>query len=255
MSKLFDLSGRTALVTGSSGGLGLAMARGLAEAGAAVVLNGRDATKLEVAKSDLLEAGLAVSVSAFDVTDEAAVLAAFAAFDEAGIVIDILINNAGIQFRKPMIDLPGADWRRVLETNLTSAFLMGREAARRMIARGQGGKIINIGSLTSEVARATVAPYAAAKGGVKLLTRSMAAEWAKHGIQSNAIGPGYIITEMNKALIEDKTFDAWVRGRTPSARWGTPEDLIGSAVFLASPASDYVNGQILYVDGGMLAVL
>jgi gluconate 5-dehydrogenase len=255
MSKLFDLSGRTALVTGSSGGLGLVMARGLAEAGAAVVLNGRDAAKLAAAKEGFIEAGYTVSVSAFDVADEAAVLAAFAAFDEAGIDIDILVNNAGIQFRKPMIDLAVADWRRVLETNLTSAFVMGREAARRMIARGKGGKIINIGSLTSEVARATVAPYTAAKGGIKLLTRSMAAEWAKYDIQSNAIGPGYIITEMNKALIEDKAFDAWVRGRTPSARWGTPEDLIGAAVFLASPASDFVNGQILYVDGGMLAVL
>jgi gluconate 5-dehydrogenase len=255
MSKLFDLSGRTALVTGSSGGLGLVMAGGLAEAGAAVVLNGRDAAKLEAAKEGFIEAGYTVSVSAFDVADEAAVLAGFAAFDEAGIDIDILVNNAGIQFRKPMIDLAVADWRRVLETNLTSAFVMGREAARRMIARGKGGKIINIGSLTSEVARATVAPYTAAKGGIKLLTRSMAAEWAKYDIQSNAIGPGYIITEMNKALIEDKAFDAWVRGRTPSARWGTPEDLIGAAVFLASPASDFVNGQILYVDGGMLAVL
>ena len=255
MSKLFDLSGRTALVTGSSGGLGLVMAGGLAEAGAAVVLNGRDAAKLEAAKEGFIEAGYTVSVSAFDVADEAAVLAAFAAFDEAGIDIDILVNNAGIQFRKPMIDLAVADWRRVLETNLTSAFVMGREAARRMLARGKGGKIINIGSLTSEVARATVAPYTAAKGGIKLLTRSMAAEWAKYDIQSNAIGPGYIITEMNKALIEDKAFDAWVRGRTPSGRWGTPEDLIGAAVFLASPASDYVNGQILYVDGGMLAVL
>jgi gluconate 5-dehydrogenase len=255
MSKLFDLSGRTALVTGSSGGLGLVMARGLVEAGATVILNGRDAAKLASAKKGLVGSGYAVSVSAFDVTNEAAVLAAFAAFDEAGIDIDVLINNAGIQFRKPMIDLAVADWRRVLETNLTSAFLMGREAARRMIARGKGGKIINIGSLTSEVARATVAPYTAAKGGIKLLTRSMAAEWAKHDIQSNAIGPGYIVTEMNTALIEDETFDVWVRGRTPSGRWGTPEDLIGAAVFLASPASDYVNGQILYVDGGMLAVL
>jgi gluconate 5-dehydrogenase len=255
MSKLFDLSGRTALLTGSSGGLGLAMARGLAEAGAAVVLNGRDASKLADAEKGLAEAGHAVSSRAFDVTDEAAVLAAFTDFDAAGTDIDILVNNAGIQFRKPMIDLDVADWRRVLETNLTSAFLIGREAARRIIARGKGGKIVNIGSLTSEVARATVAPYSAAKGGIKLLTRSMAAEWAKHDIQCNAIGPGYIITEMNKALIEDQTFDSWVRGRTPSGRWGKPEDLVGAAVFLASPASAYVNGHILYVDGGMLAVL
>jgi gluconate 5-dehydrogenase len=143
----------------------------------------------------------------------------------------------------------------VLATNRTSAFIIGREAARRMIDRKQGGKIINIGLLTSEVARATVAPYAAAKGGIKLLTRSMAAEWAQHDIQANAIGPGYIVTEMNKALVGDPKFDAWVKGRTPSGRWGTPDDLIGAAVFLASAASNYVNGQILYVDGGMLAVL
>ena len=153
------------------------------------------------------------------------------------------------------MELESADWRRVLETNLTSAFIVGREAARRMIARGSGGKIINIGSLTSEVARATVAPYTAAKGGIKMLTRSMAAEWAAHGIQANAIGPGYIDTEMNKALTSDAKFDAWVKGRTPSGRWGLPKDLVGTAIFLASPASDYVNGQIIYVDGGMLAVL
>lgn len=255
MSKLFDLSGKTALITGSSGGLGLAMARGLAEAGAAVILNGRDAGRLADAERDLAAAGHAVSISAFDVTDEGAIMAAFAGFDAARTEIDILVNNAGIQFRKPMLDLDVVDWRRVVETNLTSAFLIGRETARRMVARGEGGKIVNIGSLTSEVARATVAPYTAAKGGIKLLTRSMAAEWAKHDIQSNAIGPGYIVTEMNKALVEDAAFDCWVRGRTPAARWGTPEDLIGAVVFLASPAAAYVNGQILYVDGGMLAVL
>jgi len=252
---LFDLSGKTALVTGSSGGLGLAMARGLAEAGAAVILNGRDEPKLAAAAQTLTTAGHRVTTSAFDVTDEAAAMAAFDRFDHAGTAIDILVNNAGIQFRKPMVDLAAEDWRRVIETNLTSAFLIGREAARRMIARGRGGKIINIGSLTSEVARATVAPYTAAKGGIKQLTRSMAAEWAVHGIQANAIGPGYIVTDMNKALVEDAKFDAWVRGRTPSGRWGMPEDLIGVAVFLASPASAYVNGQIIYVDGGMLAVL
>ena len=255
MPALFDLGGKTALVTGSSGGLGLAMARGLAEAGAAIVLNGRDPAKLGAAAEALRSAGHSVQVSAFDVADEASVTAAFARFDAAGLAIDILVNNAGIQFRKPMLDLAAADWRRVLETNLTSAFIVGREAARRMIDRSRGGKIINIGSLTSEVARATVAPYTAAKGGIKLLTRSMAAEWAQHDIQANAIGPGYIVTEMNKALVGDPKFDAWVKGRTPSGRWGTPDDLIGAAVFLASAASNYVNGQILYVDGGMLAVL
>jgi gluconate 5-dehydrogenase len=255
MPALFDLTGRTALVTGASGGLGLAIARGLAEAGAALVLTGRDPAKLEAAAAMLGAAGHTVSTRAFDVTDEAAAVAAFAEFDAGGLAIDILVNNAGIQFRKPMIDLASADWRRVLETNLTGAFIMGREAARRMIDRGAGGKIINIASLTSEVARATVAPYTAAKGGIEQLTRSMAAEWAQHDIQANAIGPGYIVTEMNKALVEDPKFDAWVKGRTPSGRWGKPEDLIGAAVFLASPASAYVNGQVIYVDGGMLAVL
>ena len=253
--KLFDLSGNVALVTGAFGGLGLAIARGLAEAGAAVILNGRNEAKLAVAAGPLKAAGHRVSTRAFDVADEAAVQAAFERFDAEGVAIDILFNNAGVQLRKPMVDLTTGEWRRVLETNLTSAFQVGREAARRMIARRRGGKIVNIGSLTSEVARATVAPYTAAKGGVKMLTRSMAAEWAIHNIQANAIGPGYIVTEMNKALVEDPKFDAWVRGRTPSGRWGTPDDLIGAAVFLASPASAYVNGQILYVDGGMLAVL
>ena len=165
------------------------------------------------------------------------------------------MNNAGIQLRKPLVELSVAEWQRVIDTNLTSAFVVGREAARRMIRRGNGGKIINIGSLTSEVARATVAPYTAAKGGIKLLTRSMAAEWAEHDIQANAIGPGYMMTEMNKALIENAAFDAWVKGRTPARRWGKPEELVGAAVFLASSASGYVNGQIIYVDGGMLAVL
>lgn len=255
VSSYFDLSGKTALVTGSSGGLGLAMAHGLAEAGAKVVLNGRDANKLTEAAGGFGEFAPQVHLSAFDVCDEDAVKTAFKKLDEAGMTVDILINNAGVQFRRPMLELESADWRRVLETNLTSAFIVGREAARRMIARGCGGKIINIGSLTSEVARATVAPYTAAKGGIKMLTRSMAAEWAAHGIQANAIGPGYIDTEMNKALTSDATFDAWVKGRTPSGRWGLPKDLVGTAIFLASPASDYVNGQIIYVDGGMLAVL
>ena len=253
--QLFDLSGRTALVTGSSRGLGRAMAEGLAEAGAAVVLNGADGSRLATAAAEMRRAGYSVHEARFDVTNEAEILAAFAALDAQGVAIDILVNNAGIQFRKPLLELAAADWRRVLETNLTSAFLVGREAARRMIARGRGGKIINIGSLTSEVARPTIAQYTAAKGGIKLLTRSMAAEWAKHDIQANAIGPGYIVTEMNKALTDDPKFDAWVRGRTPSGRWGMPDDLIGTAVFLASPASAYVNGQIIYVDGGLLAVM
>ena len=255
MNELFSLAGRTALVTGSSRGLGNAIASGFAAAGAALVINGTDAARVAGAAAVLRGKGHHVREAAFDVTDESAVCAAFAQLDEAGIEVDILVNNAGIQLRKPLVDLSVAEWQRVIDTNLTSAFLVGREAARRMIARGRGGKIINIGSLTSEVARATVAPYTAAKGGIKLLTRSMAAEWAEHDIQANAIGPGYMVTEMNTALLENPAFDAWVKGRTPARRWGRPEELIGAAVFLASAASSYVNGQIIYVDGGMLAVL
>jgi gluconate 5-dehydrogenase len=252
--KLFDLTGRTALITGSSRGLGRAMAEGLAEAGAAIVLNGADAGRLAEAATAMRAAGHVVHEARFDVTDEAAVVAAFAKLDADGVAVDILVNNAGIQFRKPMVELDTADWRRVIETNLTSAFIIGREAAKRMIPRGHG-KVVNIGSLTSDAARATIAPYTTAKGGIKMLTRAMTAEWAAHGIQANAIGPGYMLTEMNTALVNDPAFNAWVVGRTPARRWGKPEELIGTVVFLASAASDYVNGQIIYVDGGMLAVL
>jgi gluconate 5-dehydrogenase len=252
--KMFDLTGRTALVTGSSRGLGRAMAEGLAEAGAAVVLNGVDSERLAAAATAMRAGGHRVHESRFDVTSEAEITAAFAELDAAEIEVDILVNNAGIQFRRPMLELETADWRRVVETNLTSAFVIGREAARRMVPRGRG-KVINIGSLTSDAARATIAPYTAAKGGIKMLTRAMTAEWAAQGIQANAIGPGYMLTEMNTALVDDPAFNAWVVGRTPARRWGKPEELIGTVVFLASAASDYVNGQIIYVDGGMLAVL
>ena len=251
---LFDLSGKTALVTGSSRGLGRSMAEGLARAGARIIVNGTQPEKVDVAVAEMRAAGFQAESAPFDVTDEAAIKATFARLDAAGIAVDILVNNAGIQFRKPMLELETADWQRVIDTNLTSAFMIGREAAKRMVARGHG-KIINIGSLTSALARATVAPYTVAKGGIKMLTQAMAAEWAVEGIQANAIGPGYMITDMNQALIENPAFDAWVKGRTPAKRWGRPDELIGTAVFLASSASDYVNGQIIYVDGGMLAVL
>lgn len=251
---LFDLTGKTALITGSSRGLGRAFAEGLAGAGARVVLNGVNAARLAEAASELRAAGHEVLTSAFDVTDEAAVVAAFNAFDAEGTEIDILINNAGIQFRKPMLELSASDWQRVIDTNLTSAFVVGREAAKRMVDQGSG-KIINIGSLTSELARATVAPYTVAKGGIKMLTKAMAAEWAEHGIQANAIGPGYMITDMNEALIANPEFDAWVKARTPARRWGRPEELAGTAIFLASEASNYINGQIIYADGGMISVL
>ena len=252
---LFDLSGHTALVTGSVRGIGFSLAEGLAVAGARVILNGRQPVALDAAVAKLSDKGFQVSGAAFDVTDEDAVAEIFAQFDADGFEIDILINNAGIQFRKPMLELELKDWQRVIDTNLTSAFIVGKEAARRMIARGRGGKIINIGSLTSEAGRATVAPYTAAKGGIKMLSRAMAAEWACHNIQANSIGPGYILTEMNTALVNDAKFDAWVKNSNPAGRWGRPDELVGTAVYLASAASDYVNGQIIYVDGGWLSVL
>ena len=255
MAGLFDLTGRTALITGSVRGIGFSLAEGLCEAGATVVINGRKQDAVDEAVAKLQAKGSKALGAVFDVADEAAVVAAFAAFDKDGVEIDILINNAGIQFRKPMVELELKDWERVIDTNLNAAFLVGREAAKRMIARGRGGKVINIASLTSEAARATVAPYTAAKGGIKMLTRSMAAEWAKFNIQANAIGPGYILTEMNTALIENPEFDAWVKASNPAGRWGKPDELAGTAVYLASSASNYVNGQIIYVDGGWLSVL
>jgi gluconate 5-dehydrogenase len=251
---LFDLSGKTALVTGSSRGLGRAIAEGFANAGARLIVNGTDAARTEAAAAEFRAAGHQAQASAFDVTDEAAILQAFAQLDGAGIGIDILVNNAGIQHRKPLVEFTSAEWRKVIETNLTSAFVIGREAAKRMIPRGRG-KIINIGSLASEMARPTVGPYTAAKGGVKNLTRAMAVEWAQHGIQANAIGPGYMSTDMNQALMDNADFNSWLMSRIPSRRWGRPDELVGAAIFLASDASAYVNGQIIYVDGGMTAAM
>ncbi|SFQ67294.1 SDR family oxidoreductase [Donghicola eburneus] len=251
---LFDLSGKTALITGSSRGLGRAFAEGLAQAGARVVLNGVNPQRLEEAAKEMQGQGYDVLTAAFDVADEMAIKAAFDQFDADGVAIDILVNNAGIQFRKPMLELETADWQRVIDINLTAAFVVGREAAKRMAKRGHG-KIVNIGSLTSELARATVAPYTVAKGGIKMLTKAMAAEWGEAGIQANAIGPGYMVTDMNEALINNPDFDAWVKGRTPMRRWGLPEELAGTCIYLASNASNYVSGQIIYADGGMISVL
>jgi gluconate 5-dehydrogenase len=251
---LFDLSGRTALVTGSSRGLGRAIAEGMAKAGARLIINGVDPARVEAAVAELRAAGYSAEGAAFDVTDENAIVAAFERFDAEKIEIDILVNNAGIQMRKPLVEFTTADWRKVIETNLTSAFVAGREAAERMMTR-QRGKIINIGSLASELARPTVGPYTAAKGGIKNLTRSMAVEWAASGIQANAIGPGYMLTDMNQALVANPDFNNWLMSRIPSKRWGRPDELVGAAIFLASDASNYVNGQIIYVDGGMLAAM
>lgn len=253
-NNLFDLTGRTALITGSTRGLGRAIAEGMGQAGAALIINGRNPEATEAAAQELRDAGLSARAASFDVTDEAAVEAAFRELDADGVEVDILVNNAGIQHRQPMVELSLADWQRVIDTNLTSAFLLGREAAKRMIPRKQG-KIINIGSLTSDLARATVTPYTVAKGGIKMLTKGMAAEWSAHGIQANAIGPGYMLTDMNEALVSNPEFDAWVKGRTPAGRWGRPDELVGTAIYLASNASNYVSGQLIFVDGGMISVL
>lgn len=255
MSQLFDLKGRTAVVTGSARGIGFALAEGLAKAGAKVILNGTSADTVAEAVAKLKAKDLDVLGRAFDVTNEVAVADAFAHWDAQNIQVDILINNAGINVRKLLVDLELTEWQRVIDANLTSAFIVSKEAAKRMIARGKGGKIINLGSIASEAGRKTIGAYSAAKGGVKLLTRAMAAEWAAFNIQANAIGPGYILTEMNTALIQNVEFDTWVKSTSPAQRWAQPEELVGTALYLSSAASSYVNGQIIYVDGGWLAVL
>ncbi|MEU0964557.1 SDR family oxidoreductase [Streptomyces sp. NPDC005917] len=249
---LFDIGGRTALVTGSSRGIGLALARGLAEAGCTVVLNGRDPHRL--AKAAASVPGDRVHTAVFDVTDGPSVAAGIADVEERVGPLDILVNNAGMQLRAPLLEFTDADWHRILNTNLTSAFLVGREAARHMTARGHG-KIVNICSLQSEVVRPGIAPYAATKGALKMLTKGMCADWGPYGVQVNGLGPGYIETELTQPLVEDGEFSAWVRRRTPAGRWGRTEDLVGGVLFLASPAADFVSGQVLYVDGGMTSVL
>lgn len=253
-SGLFDLTGRVALVTGSSRGIGYTLARGLAAHGATVVLNARRDDVLDAAVETLRGDGLDVHGRRFDVTDPAAIEAAIDDIERTVGPIGILVNNAGIQQRAPLHEFPLDGWQRILDTNLTSVFLVGAAVARRMIPR-QRGKIINICSLTSELGRQTIAPYAASKGGVKMLTRGMCADWGRYNIQVNGMAPGYIVTEMNRALIEDKAFDEWVRRRTPVGRWGETDELVGAAVFLSSQASDFVNGQVLVVDGGFSAVI
>lgn len=253
-STMFDLTGRRALVTGSSQGIGFALARALAAAGAEVILNGRDAGRLDAARAALEDAGHAVHASAFDVTREEEVDAAVAWIEEGIGAIDILVNNAGMQHRAPLDQFPLDAWRALMRVNVEAVFLVARAVARRMIGRGRG-RIINVASVTSELGRASIAPYAASKGAVKLLTRGMCADWAGRGIQVNAIGPGYFKTELNRALIEDPTFCAWLEARTPAGRWGDLAELGGAAVFLASDAASFVNGQVIYVDGGVTAVL
>lgn len=252
---LFDLTGRRALVTGSSKGIGLALATGLAEAGAEVVLNGRDWPALERARDALAErTGAPVHAAAFDVTDAAAVAASVTEIEDRVGPVDILVNNTGVQHREPLLDVSAENFERVLRTNLTSAFLVGREVARGMVERG-GGKIVNVCSVQTWLARPGIAPYAASKGGLAMLTRGMCAEWAGSGLTVNGLAPGYVITELTRALVEDPAFDTWIRGRTPAGRWATVEDLVGTLVWLAAPASDFVNGQVIAVDGGLTAVV
>jgi gluconate 5-dehydrogenase len=250
---LFDLTGRTALITGSSRGIGYAFAKGLAEAGATVVLNARSKDELEKARSTLAAAGHTVHAYSFDVTDRSAIETVVETIERDVGPIGILFNNAGIQRRGPLVEFPVETWREVMSINLDSVFYVSQAVARRMIPRGKG-KIITTCSLGSELARPTISPYVTSKGAVKMLTKAMCAEWAKHGIQANGIGPGYFKTELNTALWTDEKFDNWVKQRTPAGRWGDVDELIGAAVFLSSKASDFVNGQILYVDGGLLSV-
>ncbi|MBA8801479.1 gluconate 5-dehydrogenase [Agrobacterium sp. RC10-4-1] len=247
---LFDLTGLRALVTGSSQGIGLALARGLAEHGAEVVLNGRDRSKLDAAMRELADAGARVSASDFDVTDAEAVKRGVDAIESDVGPIDILVNNAGMQFRSPLEEFPADRWEQLLKTNISSAFYVGQAVAKHMIGRGRG-KVVNIASVQSELARPGIAPYTATKGAVKNLTRGMATDWAKYGLQINALAPGYFKTPLNQALVDNPEFTAWLEKRTPAGRWGNVEELVGAAVFLSSRASSFVNGHTLYVDGGI----
>lgn len=251
---LFDLTGRRALITGASMGIGYALAQGLAEAGAEVVLNARNAERLDQAAETLRQTGAKVSTLSFDVTDHAAAKTAVDGMEAAGQPIDILINNAGIQHRAPLQDFPHEEFERLLTTNVTSVFNVGQAVARHMIARGRG-KIINIASVQTALARPGIAPYTATKGAVGNLTKGMATDWAPLGLNVNAIAPGYFDTPLNAALVSNPEFSAWLEKRTPAGRWGQLPELVGAAVFLASDASSFVNGHTLFVDGGISACL
>src|ERR1043166_2436550 len=251
MNRLFDLTGRLALITGSRRGTGRAIAEGYLAAGARVVINGRDKDAVAAAVTAL---GSNAQAAPFDVTSSAGVEAAIEKIERDIGPIDILVNNAGMTKRMPFTEFPEADWRQIMATNLDSVFFVTQSVARRMIARSRG-KIVNICSLMSELGRPTIAPYTASKGAVKMLTKAMCAEFAKHGITANGISPGYFGTELNQALMADEKFSAWVSPGTPAGRWGKVEELQGAAIFLASDASSFVNGHILFVDGGMTAVV
>ncbi len=250
--KLFDLHGKTALITGSSRGLGNAMARGLGEAGATVVLNGRNGEVLAQAVDEFKENGINAYGYSFDILDHDAVEKNIDAIEREVGNIDILINNAGINHRTPIEDFSTEDWYDIMNVNLTGPYLMAQTVGKRMIER-RAGKIINITSIAAEISRFKITPYSASKGALKMLTKGLAVEWAQHNIQINAIGPGFYKTDMNEPLFTDAEFNKWVDGRVPAKRWGEPEELAGAAVFLASDASSYVNGQTIYVDGGLIS--
>ena len=252
--KLFDLTGRRALVTGSSQGIGLALARGLAAAGARIVLNARSEGRLAEAASELRASGADVQALPFDATDHDAVRAAIDGFEAGTGPIDILVNNAGMQHRAPLEEFPPDRFEALLQTNVASVFHVGQAAARHMIARGRG-KIVNIASVQTALARPGIAPYTATKGAVANLTKGMATDWARHGLQVNALAPGYFETPLNAALVADPDFSDWLAKRTPAGRWGRVEELVGACIFLASDASSFVNGTTLYVDGGITASL
>jgi gluconate 5-dehydrogenase len=252
IQELFGLQGKRALITGSGQGIGFTLAQGLGRAGASVVLNDRNSKRLEQAVKSLRREEIHTTGVLFDVTDSGQINQQIKKLGRDVGPVDILVNNAGIQIRGPLEEFPEKKWRKILDTNLTGMFLVTKAVIPAMIERKQG-KIINICSIQSELARPTIAPYTASKGAVKMLTKAMATDWGKHNIQTNGIAPGYFKTRLTRSLYEDPQFDAWLRSRTPANRWGEPTELIGAAVFLASSASDYVNGHILVVDGGMLA--
>lgn len=251
--ELFNLKGKKALITGSSQGIGYALAKGLSDAGAEIVLNGRNKEKLDKAAKSLKSA-YSLYQLCFDVTDQKETKNKIDNFEEQFGSIDILINNAGMQFRSPLEDFPSDMFEKLLSTNVSSIFNVGQAVAKHMIKRGYG-KIINIASVQTSLARPGIAPYTATKGAVGNLTKGMATDWAKYGIQCNALAPGYFDTPLNAALVSDKEFTSWLEKRTPAGRWGKVEELVGASIFLSSKASDFVNGHILYVDGGITASL
>lgn len=254
VNKLFSINGKVALITGSAGGLGSVFARALAANGAMVILNGRNEQKLKKQENELNALGYNTHICVFDVTNTTQINKAIQQVENEVGSIDILVNNAGINLRAPLEDFSDEEWDKVIGINLTGAYKVAKAVVKGMIER-KSGKIINIGSMQSELGRPTIAPYAASKGGLKMLTKGMATDWAKYNIQANGIGPGYFKTELTKPLYENPEFSQWLCSRTPSNRWGNTDELAGALLFLASGSSSYVNGQMIYVDGGMLATI